>query len=54
MNSLGHLLISIGKSIIRMGSCIWTIVSGTVLPIAIGFLIAEILGILEELVDKRQ
>ena len=54
MNSLGHLLISIGKSIIRIGSCIWSICTGAVLPIAIGFLVAEVLGILEELVDKRE
>jgi hypothetical protein len=27
--------------------------SGAVLPLAIGFLVAEVLGIVEELVDKR-
>lgn len=53
MNSLGHLLISISKSILRIGSCIYTLYTGTITVMAIGFLIAEILGILEELVDKR-
>lgn len=53
MNSLGHLLVSIGKSIVRIASCGISIHTGTVLPLAVGFLAAEVLGILEELVDKR-
>lgn len=54
MNSLGHLLISIFKSILRIGACIWTLCTGTIIPLAIGFLAAEVLGIAEELVDKRK
>ena len=53
MNSFGHLTVSIAKSALRIGACIWCICTGTVLPLAIGFLAAEVLGIVEELVDKR-
>ena len=54
MNSIGHLLTSIAKSVIRIGACIWALCSGTIMPLAIGFLVAEVLGIAEELVDKRE
>ena len=53
MNSIGHLLVSIAKSLLRMGACAWCIYAGAVIPLAIGFLAAEVLGIVEELVDKR-
>lgn len=53
MNSLGHFLVSLSKSILRIGACIWTVVSGNVVVLATGFGIAELLGILEEVVDKR-
>lgn len=53
MNSLGHLTLSIMKSLLRIGACALCIHTGTVLPLAIGFLAAEVLGIVEELVDKR-
>lgn len=53
MNSLGHFLISLVKSILRIGACVWTVVSKDVAVLAIGFGIAELLGILEEVVDKR-
>ena len=53
MNSIGHLLVSIVKSIIRIVACAFSIHTGTVLPLAIGFLAAEVLGIAEELVDER-
>lgn len=51
MNDKGHFLISVAKSAIRIISCIIALKSIIVLPI--GFLIAEILGILEEVFDKR-
>lgn len=54
MNSFGHLVVSIVKSLLRIVACGWCISSGTVMPLAIGFLAAEALGILEELVDKRE
>ena len=53
MNSKGHLFISIAKSAVRIGACSWALVTGRVIPLAAGFLAAEVLGIAEELVDKR-
>ena len=53
MNSKGHLLISIAKSTLRIGACCWSISTCSSFPLAIGFLAAEVLGIAEELVDKR-
>lgn len=53
MNSFGHLFVSIAKSVIRIGACVWSIFTGGIMPLAIGFLVAEALGILEELVDER-
>lgn len=53
MNSTGHLLVSIAKSLLRMGAGAWCICTGEVIPFAIGFLAAEVFGIVEELVDKR-
>lgn len=53
MNSLGHLLISIVKSGLRIAACIVSLMHGTIWPLAAGFLVAEVLGIAEELVDKR-
>ena len=53
MNSKGHLFISIAKSVVRIGACGWALASGRVIPLAVGFLGAEVLGIAEELVDKR-
>lgn len=53
MNSTGHLLISIAKSGLRIASCIVSLMHGNVWPLAAGFLAAEVLGIAEELVDKR-
>ena len=53
MNSKGHLLISLTKSAIRVIGSIVTLTSGSVIPVAIGIIVAEIGGVLEELVDKR-
>ena len=53
MNSKGHLLISLAKSAIRVIGGIVTLTSGSVIPIAVGIIVAEIGGVLEELVDKR-
>lgn len=38
---------------LRMGACAWSIFTGSLTPLALGFLIAEFLGIIEELVDER-
>lgn len=55
INSKGHFWISLGKSLIRTGGCVPTIVgsSNGILIMAVAFCVAEILGIAEELVDKR-
>ena len=53
MNSKGHLYISLGKSILRIASAIATVLTRDVLYVALGVAVAEVLGILEELVDKR-
>lgn len=52
MNSKGHLFISLGKSAIRVGG-IAALSTGSIIPLALGIIIAEIGGVLEELVDKR-
>lgn len=56
MNSIGHLTISITKSVARLAACVLLYIASPV-PIlqliAALFGAAELLGILEELVDKR-
>lgn len=51
MNSKGHLYLSLIKSAIRILACIGAYVNIIVLPI--GFGVAEILGIAEEIFDER-
>jgi hypothetical protein len=53
MNSLWHLYISVAKSIIRILSCFISVIFGRFEYLAIGFGIAEVLGILEEVKDER-
>ena len=53
MNSKGHLFISLGKSAIRVVGGIASLSTGSIIPLALGIIIAEIGGVLEELVDKR-
>lgn len=53
MNSKGHLYISLAKSAIRMVGGIVSLVTKNITPVAIGIIVAEVGGILEELVDKR-
>lgn len=52
--SLGHFMVSLVKSIIRIISCIGSLVTANIFYMALGFIVAEILGIVEELVDKRK
>lgn len=52
-NSKGHLFISLGKSAIRIIGGIVALVKKSVVPLVIGVIIAEIGGVLEELVDER-
>lgn len=53
MNSKGHLTISLAKSGLRLLSIFLSAVSGRIWNLYIGFFVAELLGILEELADKR-
>lgn len=53
MNSKGHLFISLAKSAVRVIGGIVTLVKGSIIPLAIGVIVAEIGGVLEELVDQR-
>lgn len=53
MNSKGHLIISLVKSGIRVGGGIIALATLSIIPLAVGIIVAEIGGILEELVDKR-
>lgn len=53
MNSKGHLFISLTKSIIRVVGGLMTLINGSVIPLSVGVVIAEVGGVLEELVDKR-
>lgn len=53
MNSKGHLIISLAKSAIRVVGGVVTLVTKSIMPMAIGVIIAEIGGVMEELVDKR-
>ena len=54
MNSKGHLFISLGKSAIRVIGGIVTLVNGSIIPLAVGIIVAEVGGVLEELVDERE
>lgn len=53
MNSKGHLYISLGKSAIIIIGGIVALVKKSVIPMAIGVIVAEIGGVLEELADER-
>lgn len=53
MNSKGHLIISIVKSAIRVIGGVASLINGSIIPLALGIILAEIGGVLEELVDKR-
>ena len=53
MNSKGHLIISLAKSGIRIVGGIIALTTLSIIPLAIGVIVAEIGGVLEELVDKR-
>lgn len=53
MNSKGHLFISLAKSVIRIvGGCA-SVMCKSINVLAISIVLAEVLGVLEELVDKR-
>ncbi len=53
MNSKGHLYISLAKSFVRIGSAVVSIYLKQYEILALGIVIAEIGGILEEVFDER-
>lgn len=53
MNSKGHFWISFIKSMIRIVACTVAIGVSSIIPLALGLMFAEVLGIFEEVVDKR-
>lgn len=53
MNSKGHLFISLGKSAVRVVGGVVSLVRKSIIPLAIGIIVAEVGGVLEELVDER-
>lgn len=53
MNSKWHLYISFVKSATRIIACMLSLVLQSVTVLATGMLVAEILGVLEEVGDRR-
>lgn len=53
MNSRGHFLMSLAKSVIRMCGGAIALRNGDVKILAFAIIVAEILGIGEELIDNR-
>lgn len=53
MKDMSHFIISLIKSFLRIGGCISYIINEKVGYVVLAFLFAEILGIAEELMDKR-
>lgn len=54
MGCKDHFVLSLWKSIIRIAGCIACLFTKDILILALFFLFAEALGIVEELVDKRK
>ncbi len=53
MNSKGHLIISLAKSAIRVVGGVVALATKSIVPLTVGVIVAEIGGVMEELVDKR-
>lgn len=53
MNSKWHFWMSIVKSILRLGGCSLTLYFKEIVFLAVLFMFAEFLGILEEIGDNR-
>jgi len=53
MNSKAHFFISLLKSAIRIGTAIYTLKTNNINIMVIGWVIAELCGIFEEIFDKR-
>ncbi len=53
MNSKWHLCLSFLKSLVRIAGCVSAIMFNSWIDMVVGFLIAEVLGVLEEIKDER-
>lgn len=53
MKDKGHFTISLLKSIIRIGFCLWAWTTNRLEIAMFGLVFAECLGILEEVIDRR-
>jgi len=53
-SALKHYNVSMAKSVIRIISCILAAYTMNVVVLAVGMGIAELLGVLEEVVDRRK
>lgn len=53
MKDKGHFITSIIKSGIRIASCVYLILTWNFIWFAFGFGVAELLGVVEELLDDR-
>lgn len=53
MNSKWHLVISLAKSSIRVIGGIAALITKSITPLAVGIIVAEVGGVLEEIGDKR-
>ena len=53
LNSKGHFLFSIVKSLLRIVGCVISIITKNLLGFSVMFILAECFGIIEEFADKR-
>ncbi len=53
MKDKGHFLTSVVKSVIRIATCVCAFTANNLFILCSGLLLAEILGIIEELLDRR-
>lgn len=53
MNDKGHLYTSLTKSCLRILGCVLFLLNGIAADVVVAFLLAEVLGIVEEMLDKR-
>lgn len=48
-----HFYVSIVKSVVRIGACLISLANSDLYPLAVGFFLAEVLGIVEEAFEKE-
>lgn len=53
MKDKGHFITSLIKSVIRIGFCLWAWKTNMFQIAMFGLMLAEVVGILEEILDRR-